>query len=108
MERVSIRFDNLHQLYRAYMPFISPSGLFINMSKPLSLGEQMLVQYQLPEDNNFYQFSGKVVWSNPVGASGGRPVGVGVKIESDEQVHRQRIEKLLASELNSEDLTCTM
>ena len=75
---------------------------------PLSLGEEMLVQYQLPEDNNFYQFSGKVVWSNPVGASGGRPVGVGVKIESDEQVHRQRIEKLLASELNSEDLTCTM
>ena len=108
MERVSIRFENLHQLYRAYMPFIKPAGLFINMSKPLALGEGILVQYQLPEDNNFYQFSGSVVWSNPIGASGGRPIGVGVKIESDHQVHIQRLEKLLASELSSDDLTCTM
>ena len=90
------------------MPFISPAGVFINMAKPLALGEGILVQYQLPQDNNFYQFSGTVVWSNPQGASGGRPVGVGVKIESDDQIHRQRIEKLLASELNSDDLTCTM
>ncbi len=108
MERVSIRFDNLHQLYRAYMPFISPAGLFVNMSRPVNLGEEMLVQYQLPEDNNFYQFAGKVVWSNPAGASGGRPVGVGVKIGSDERLHRRRIEKLLAGELDSDDLTCTM
>ncbi|RYV01294.1 pilus assembly protein PilZ [Shewanella sp. OPT22] len=108
MERVSIEFDNLHQLYRAYMPFISPAGLFINMTKPLMLGETLFVHYQLPQDNNDYQFTGTVVWSNPQGASGGRPVGVGVKIESDDQIHRQRIEKLLASELNSGDLTCTM
>ncbi len=108
MERVSITFDNTHQLYRAYMPFITSSGLFINMPSPLAIGTLLLVQYKLPSDNNVYQFSGAVVWSNQPGTPGGRPIGVGVKIDSDDQIHRQRIEKLLISELNSGDLTCTM
>ncbi|KFZ38614.1 pilus assembly protein PilZ [Shewanella mangrovi] len=101
-------FDTLHQLYRAYMPFIAPAGLFVATTEPHFLGQEIKVGYRLPGATSVNEFQGIVVWINPLGASGGRPAGIGVKILSDAPEHKQRIENLLSRELASGDLTCTM
>ncbi|NRB25548.1 PilZ domain-containing protein [Shewanella sp.] len=103
-----VNFDTLHQLYRAYMPFIQPAGLFIATSESHYLGQELSIAYQLPDSPNRHEFQGMVVWINPLGASGGRPAGIGIKFLSDAELHKQHIETLLARELSSGDLTCTM
>ncbi len=108
MVDITVNFETLHQLYRAYMPFILPAGLFVATSKNYQLGQALSVGYQLPNSTTQHQFKGVIVWINPLGASGGRPAGIGVKILSDVSTHKHRIENLLSRELASSDLTCTM
>ncbi|AZQ10844.1 MULTISPECIES: PilZ domain-containing protein [Shewanella] len=103
-----VNFDTLHQLYRAYMPFIKPAGLFVSTSESHFLGQELTLAYRLPGATTVHQLKGVVVWINPVGASGGRPPGVGLKILSDADTHKHHIENLLSRELASGDLTCTM
>ncbi|MGL5390936.1 MAG: PilZ domain-containing protein [Shewanella sp.] len=103
-----VNFDTLHQLYRAYMPFIKPAGLFVSTSESYYLGQPLTVAYRLPGTTATHEFRGVVVWINPLGASGGRPVGIGIKIISEPDTHKHLIEKLLSAELASGDLTCTM
>ncbi|GIU49699.1 PilZ domain-containing protein [Shewanella algidipiscicola] len=103
-----VNFDTLHQLYRAYMPFIQPAGLFVATTESHYLGQELSIVYQLPGLTTKMEFQGLVVWINPLGASGGRPAGIGVKIISDASTHKHHIENLLARELSSSDLTCTM
>lgn len=103
-----VNFDTLHQLYRAYMPFIQPAGLFVATSESHYLGQDLTIAYQLPGSTNKMEFQGVVVWINPLGASGGRPAGIGVKILTDAETHKQHIETLLSRDLASADLTCTM
>ncbi|MFT5788545.1 MAG: type IV pilus assembly protein PilZ [Shewanella sp.] len=108
MTNLVVNFDTLHQLYRAYMPFIKPAGLFIGSTESFALGQSLSVAYHLPGLTERMQFEGVVVWINPLGASGGRPAGIGVKIVSEPDVHKHHIEKLLSRDLLSGDLTCTM
>ena len=103
-----VNFDTLHQLYRAYMPFIQPAGLFVATTESHYLGQELTIAYQLPGSTVRHEFQGLVVWINPLGASGGRPAGIGVKIVSDASTHKHHIENLLSRELASGDLTCTM
>ncbi|MBB1270109.1 PilZ domain-containing protein [Shewanella sp. SR44-3] len=108
MVNLVVNFDSLHQLYRAYMPFIKPAGLFVATSESHYLGESLTISYRLPDATQMHEFTGTVVWINPLGASGGRPAGVGLKIKTDPESHKNHIEKLLSRELASADLTCTM
>ncbi|ABE55331.1 type IV pilus assembly PilZ [Shewanella denitrificans OS217] len=108
MVNLVVHFDSLHQLYRAYMPFIKPAGLFVATSESHYLGETLTISYRLPDATQMHEFTGVVVWINPLGASGGRPAGVGLKIKTDPESHKNHIEKLLSRELASADLTCTM
>jgi len=103
-----VNFDTLHQLYRAYMPFIKPAGLFIATSESHYLGQELTIAYRLPGATSAHEFRGVVVWINPIGASGGRPAGIGIKILTDADSHKHHIENLLSRELASGDLTCTM
>jgi len=103
-----VNFDTLHQLYRAYMPFIKPAGLFVATTESHFLGQELTIAYQLPGSTVKHEFEGIVVWINPLGASGGRPAGIGVKILTDPDTHKHHIENLLSRELASGDLTCTM
>ncbi|MBB1440362.1 PilZ domain-containing protein [Shewanella sp. SG41-4] len=103
-----VNYDTLHKLYRAYMPFIKPAGLFVATSESHFLGQELTIAYRLPNATQTNEFKGTVVWINPLGASGGRPAGIGVKIKTDVESHKHHIEKLLSSELASSDLTCTM
>lgn len=103
-----VNFDTLHQLYRAYMPFIKPAGLFVTTNESHYLGQPLTIAYRLPGETTTNEFRGVVVWINPLGAPGGRPVGIGVKIISQPDSHKHYIEKLLSHELASGGLTCTM
>ena len=107
MANIKIEFDSLNQLYRSYMPFIKPAAIFIPTTNDHQLGDFLEIAYQLP-DGVENQLSGSVVWINPTGVSGGRPAGIGIKIEADADEQRLQIEKLLASDLASGDLTSTM
>ena len=108
MSNLAVNFDTVHQLYRAYMPFIKPAGIFVASSEYFVLGQSLSVTYHLPGSTDRMQFDGVVVWINPLGASGGRPTGVGIKIVTEPDLHKHHIEQLLSSELASSDLTCTM
>jgi len=108
MTNLVVNFDTLQQLYRAYMPFIKPAGLFVSSNDTFFLGQSLSVTYLLPGSTQRDHFEGVVVWINPLGAPGGRPAGVGVKILTDPNVHKHHIEQLLSTELSSADLTCTM
>ncbi|CAM2838290.1 PilZ domain-containing protein [Shewanella loihica] len=90
------------------MPFIQPAGLFVATTESHYLGQELTIAYQLPGSTVRHEFQGLVVWINPLGASGGRPAGIGVKIITDAQTHKHHIENLLSRELASGDLTCTM
>ncbi|NRD74437.1 PilZ domain-containing protein [Shewanella sp. VB17] len=105
---LAVNFDTLSQLYRAYMPFIKPAGLFVSTSESHFLGEELTISYQLPGGTTKFEFTGRVVWINPLGASGGRPIGIGVKIMTDPESHKHHIENLLSRELASGDQTSTM
>ncbi|GIU36700.1 pilus assembly protein PilZ [Shewanella schlegeliana] len=108
MTNLVVKFDSLQQLYRAYMPFIKPVGIFVSCSESFTLGQEIQVSYQLPGGSVAHNFTGSVIWINPLGASGGRPAGIGVKILSDSGFHKHQIEQLLSQQLASGDLTCTM
>ncbi|MBR9727843.1 PilZ domain-containing protein [Shewanella intestini] len=103
-----VNYDTLHQLYRAYMPFIKPAGLFVATTESHFLGQELTISYRLPGALQSSEFQGTVVWINPLGASGGRPAGIGLKINTEAESHKHHIEKLLSHELASGDLTCTM
>ncbi|MBE8167482.1 MAG: pilus assembly protein PilZ [Shewanella sp.] len=107
MADIKIEFDSLNQLYRSYMPFMKPAAIFIPTNNSHQLGDFIDIAYQLPNGVE-NQLSGAVVWINPTGASGGRPAGIGIKIEAEADEQRLQIEKLLASNLASGDLTSTM
>ena len=87
-----VNFDTLHQLYRAYMPFIKPAGLFVATGETHYLGETLTIAYRLPGATTSNEFRGVVVWINPLGASGGRPAGIGIKIVSEPDSHKHHIE----------------
>ncbi|GIU07454.1 MULTISPECIES: PilZ domain-containing protein [unclassified Shewanella] len=108
MTNLVVKFESLQQLYRAYMPFIKPIGMFVSCSQSFVLGQELMITYQLPGTTQGHDFKGSVIWINPLGASGGRPAGIGVKILTEPDFHKHQIEQLLSRELASGDLTCTM
>ncbi|WP_028115419.1 PilZ domain-containing protein [Ferrimonas senticii] len=101
-------FENPTQLYRAYMPFIRHGGLFFVTSKEYQLGERISARYRLPGDLEWHTFEGPVVWCNPLGSQGGRPPGVGLGFEIENNPHKDRIEKALVGHATQDQLTSTM
>lgn len=108
MAVLDAQFDTSAQLHRAYMPFIRHGALFFVTSKEHQLGDIVSAQYRLPNDHELYRFEGLVVWQNPLGSQGGRPPGVGLAFQTENNLHKERIEKELVGELMSDQLTSTM
>ncbi|MBY5991565.1 PilZ domain-containing protein [Ferrimonas balearica] len=108
MVNLEAQFDTLAQLYRAYMPFVRHGGLFFVSSREYQMGDTIEARYRLPESEQWYEFSGQVVWINPLGSQGGRPPGVGLAFGEEQNPHKPRIEQLLADQLGSNQLTSTM
>ena len=60
--------------------------------KGITFGQPLTIAYRLPGATITNEFRGVVVWINPLGASGGRPVGIGIKIVSEPDSHKHHIE----------------
>ncbi|MBV7314599.1 PilZ domain-containing protein [Shewanella sp. NIFS-20-20] len=108
MVDLSVDFESREQAYKAYMPFIRPMGLFFETSQTHALGDHVDISYRLPGMQQAFECAGIVVWINPVGASGARPTGIGVKLLTDPHAHKQHFDSLLSAELASSQLTSTM
>lgn len=108
MVSISIEFKNVQQLYGSYMPFVTHGGLFFISQDKVELGDTVQVSVMLPDDLEPTSFEGEVIWLNPLGAQGGRPVGFGVSLNEEQIKLRTEIEKLLGAKLSGADVTSTM
>ena len=101
-------FENVNQLYRAYMPFVTHGGLFISTHHEAKIGDKVTVSLTLPDDLEATVFDSTIVWFNPVGAQGARPTGVGVQLPKDNIKIKTVIETTLSRKLNGVEMTATM
>lgn len=108
MISISIEFKNIQQLYGSYMPYVNHGGLFFISQEKVELGQQVKVSVMLPDDLEPSVFEGPVIWINPLGAQGGRPVGFGVAFSEAQIKLRTEIERLLGPKLSGGDVTSTM
>lgn len=108
MVNLDIKFDSLHDVHQAYMPFILPAAIFIPVAETYPLGTEITLRYALPQSHEFTELQGVVVWVNPHGGCNGRPAGVGVKFVTNAQWHKVRFEDLLANPDYLSHLTFTM
>ena len=108
MVEVGIEFRNTQQLYGSYLPFVNNGALFFISQETVELGQVVKASVQLPDDLEPTIFDGQVVWINPLGAQGGRPVGFAVSLNPELIKLRSEIEKTLGHLLSGSDVTSTM
>lgn len=108
-----VRFDlpDNRALYEAYMPFIRNGGLFVGepylLDQHFELGTGVFLLLHLKEQNERVTVAGRVVWVCLSGTQ--RPAGIGVQFSEPEGIKvQQRIETLLAGQLESERPTHTL
>ena len=97
-------------LYSAYMPFVKNGGVFVPTPKRYFLGDEVFLLLTLPDSSERLPIAGKVVWVTPTGAQGNRTAGIGVQFPegADGDAVKNRIETLLAGQVNAEKPTHTM
>jgi len=98
-------------LYAAYMPFVKGGGLFVCTRENCLLNEEVFILLSLMDEPEKLPLSGKVVWTTPDCAQGGKPVGVGIQFDSEHENTvnvRNKIEGYLGGALKSENATDTM
>jgi len=106
---LSLTIKDKNALYAAYMPYIKGGGIFIPSSKPYKLGDEIFMLLTLMESKEKIPVAGHVVWVTPAGAQGARAAGVGIQFsEKDSGAARNKIETILAGQLNSDRPTHTM
>ncbi|MHB1529747.1 MAG: PilZ domain-containing protein [Acidiferrobacteraceae bacterium] len=106
---LSLVIKDKSALYAAYMPFVKGGGLFIPSAKSYNLGDEIFMLLTLMENKEKVPVAGHVVWVTPPGAQGGRAAGVGIQFsEKDAGIARNKIEGLLAGQLQSDKPTHTM
>lgn len=108
-----VRFDvpNNRALYDAYMPFLRNGGLFVSQSHlsagHFDLGTEIFLLLHLKEQDERLTVAGRIAWVSLPGTQ--RPPGIGVQFaEPDGARIQQRIETLLAGQLESERPTHTL
>lgn len=108
---VRVDVPNNRALYEAYMPFIRNGGLFVGqpqlLDKHFDLGAEVFLLLHLKEQDERVTVAGRIVWVSLPGTQ--RPPGIGVQfVEPDGIRIQQRIETLLAGQLESERPTNTL
>ncbi|HET7314061.1 PilZ domain-containing protein [Salinisphaera sp.] len=107
-----VRFDipDNRALYEAYMPFIRNGGLFVGQpqfDKHFDLGAEVFLLLHLKEQDERLTVAGHIVWVSLPGTQ--RSPGIGVQFAEPDGVRiQQRIETLLAGQLESERSTHTL
>ena len=111
-ERSGVFFVNIKdklELYNLYMPFIEGGALFIKTDKVYHLSDEVFLLVKLLEEPEKYPIAGRVVWTTPACAQGGRSAGIGVQFVGEEGgAVRNKIDTYLAGMIKSDRNTETM
>ncbi len=106
---IPLRFKNVSQVYKSFMPFLSNGGLFVPTAKSYQLGDEVTLVIKLPANDEKFKLLGHVAWISPAAAMGDKKQGVGIQfIDGNGVAMRHRIEDLLGDRLDSDDSTYTM
>ncbi|OUL58820.1 PilZ domain-containing protein [Pseudoalteromonas ulvae] len=108
MQELLIDFEDLRELYKCYMPYLKNGGLFVRTNMQYEMGQPMALRVTLPDALEEDVVTGSVVWMTPQGSQNANPPGIGIGFIDDKHQLRDKIERLLASMLNSSDATYTM
>jgi type IV pilus assembly protein PilZ len=98
-------------LYRSYMPFIRNGGFFVPepslAGASFDLEEKVFLRLHLEDQDEHLTVSGRIVWVARSGAR--RRPGVGIQFaELEGAPVKQRLETLLAGQLDSDQPTDTL
>ncbi len=107
---LSLSIKDRQALFSAYMPFVRGGGLFVQSTKPFSLGDEVFLLLTIMELEERLPIPGKVVWITPRGSQGNRKSGIGVQFaDTADGAHaRTVIESHLSILLQSQKRTHTM
>lgn len=94
-------------LFTSYIPAFKNGGLFIPSTRPHVMGEDVYILLMLPDTPDRFPIVGKVAWITPARAAKSQGVGIVFPGDDKSQAVKLRIEELLGSHLNSENLTQT-
>ncbi|MCD6003645.1 PilZ domain-containing protein [Vreelandella alkaliphila] len=97
---LSLTMPDIPTLLSAYMPFLDRGGIFVPTKALYRLGQQVYLLLTLPGESERLSISGHVVWVSPEGVSGQRMPGIGVHFSQQDYSVRDRIETLLAGQLD--------
>ncbi|MGO2390858.1 MAG: PilZ domain-containing protein [Halomonas sp.] len=98
---LSLNVPDVATLLSAYMPFLNRGGIFIPTLTPYTMGQQVFLLLTLPGESQRRSVTGQVAWVSPEGVSGQRIAGIGVHFSPQASSVRERIETLLAGQLDS-------
>lgn len=106
---IPIRFGNLDQLYKSYMPFLKNGGLFLPTNVTFSMGQSLMLVIQLPDIKEKFQVLGSVIWVTPENADNHRKCGVGMEFTDSAGISLgHRIMGLLSDRKDSDTPTYTL
>lgn len=106
---IPLRYKNLNQLYKSFMPFVKNGGLFIPTAKPYHMGQEVLMLIRFPNEDFKTQAEGVVVWITPMDATNHKKQGVGIEF-SDENgiIVLSKIKALLSERMGTDAPTYTL
>ncbi len=97
---LSLTIPDVPTLLSAYMPFLDRGGIFVPTKTLYSLGQPVVLLLTLPGVSERLSVTGQVIWISPEGVSGRRLPGIGVHFSQQDYSVRDRIETLLAGQLD--------
>ncbi|MDT8880448.1 PilZ domain-containing protein [Halomonas saccharevitans] len=105
---LSLTIQDVPTLLSAYMPVLERGGIFVPTRERYALGQEVFLLLMLPGDDERVPVTGQVVWVSPEGVAGRRVPGIGIHFSPEDQAVRDRIETLLAGQLDKGAPTYTL
>jgi len=103
----NLHFPDKLSLRAHYMPFLDGGGLFIPTSENYSPGDKVFLVLEFLEEPDMHSVTGVIVWLVPSGAQNQRLQGIGVRFLGENHRTREKIEELLAGDLETGSNTLT-
>ncbi|MCE8020053.1 pilus assembly protein PilZ [Halomonas sp. MCCC 1A11036] len=106
-EALSLTIQDEQTLLSAFMPLLERGGIFVPTREHYELGQEVYLLLTLPGESERVPVTGQVVWVSPDGVTGQRVPGIGIHFSTEDLGVRDRIEALLAGQLNEDTPTHT-
>lgn len=79
----SLVLENPAAVAKAWIPFLTPAGLWVSVRREHALGEEVVLLVQLPEGGR-HSVAGQVAWIGAEHSSQGAPRKIGIALEGPE------------------------